>query len=69
MKKNKIKNKLENRSLYVKTNYACGLLELDKDKIIILTPPIWKRYKGKHFWRFEQDHRQGTCKCEWKLLR
>lgn len=64
-----MKNKSENRSIYVKTNYACGAIELDKDKIIILTPPIWKRYKGKHFDRFKQDHEQGSCKFEWRYLK
>ena len=69
IKKTTMKNKVKNKSLYVKTKYACGLIELDKDNIIILTPPIWNRYKGKHFDRFKRDHEHGSCECKWRLLR
>ena len=34
---------------WVSTNWATGGVEVDKDKFIMTTPPIWNKFLGQSF--------------------
>lgn len=50
---------------FVETKTATGLITTNIQNIIIETPPIWKRYKGKTMIEFVKDqNKYGKVKCQ-----
>lgn len=56
------KKKSKVKSYWVKTMYACARMDVDENGIIVMTAPIWAKWKGQPFETFTMGHRYQFCK-------
>ena len=43
------------KQYWVSTKYATGLITTNETGLIVATPPVWKRYRGRYFSSMKKD--------------